>query len=138
MDNKFKEYIEEMKLCKPASLQTIATVENKLGVKFPRDYIELMMYSNGCEGNIGESYIQIWPIEEVIDANEACEVEKYTPGLILFGSDGGGEAFAFDMREDKIKYIMVPYMLEFDAVIEQGSSLLVFFERLYNGKIFDK
>jgi hypothetical protein len=64
-------------------------------------------------------------------------VEEYTPGLILFGSDGGEEAFAFDMRTDNIKYVMVPYMLEFEAIIDQGNSIIEFFERLYDGELYD-
>ena len=138
MDNKFRKYVDNMQLCQPASLDVITETENKLGIKFPSDYIEFMLFSNGCEGSIGESYLTVWPIEELVETNEDCEVEEYTPGLILFGSDGGEEAFAFDMRSDNIKYIMVPYMLEFDAVIEQGSSIIEFFERLYDGKLFDK
>lgn len=76
-------------------MEIISELENKLRVKFPIDYIEFMLFSNGYEGSIGESYIAIWLIEELIEANESCEVEEYTPGLILFGSDGGEEAFAF-------------------------------------------
>ena len=137
MDNKFEKYIEKEQLCQPSNLEVISEIENKLGVKFPSDYIEFMLFSNGYEGSIGESYIAIWPIEELIEANESCEVEEYTPGLILFGSDGGEEAFAFDMRTDNIKYVMVPYMLEFEAVIDQGNSIMEFFERLYDGELYD-
>jgi hypothetical protein len=138
MDNKFEKYIENAQLCQPSSLEVISEIENKLGVKFPSDYIEFVLFSNGYEGSIGESYIVIWPIEELIEANESYEVEEYTPGLILFGSDGGEEAFAFDMRTDNIKYVMVPYMLEFEAVIDQGNSIIEFFERLYDGELYDK
>jgi hypothetical protein len=138
MGYNFEKYVSDVQLSLPASIETILQTENKLGVKFPIGYIEFMLFSNGCEGTIGESYISIWPIEEIIDANENLEVEKYTPGLVLFGSDGGGEAFAFDMRGDSIKYIMVPYMLEFDAIIEQGNTIFDFFNRLYEGLLFDK
>ncbi|MFL0267407.1 SMI1/KNR4 family protein [Candidatus Clostridium radicumherbarum] len=138
MKNKFEKYVSDVELSMPTSIEIISETENKLGIKFPSDYIEFMLFSNGCEGTIGESYISIWPIEELIDTNENLEVEKYTPGLVLFGSDGGGEAFAFDMRGDTIKYIMVPYMLEFDALIEQGNTIFNFFDRLNNGLLFAK
>lgn len=42
------------------------------------------------------------------------------------------------MRTDNIKYVMVPYMLEFEAVIDQGNSIIEFFERLYDGELYDK
>jgi hypothetical protein len=138
MNNVFEKYINDLQLNEPARLQAIIDVENKLGIEFPIDYKEFLLFSNGCEGSIGESYICIWPIEELIEANEASEVDEYTPGLVLFGSDGGGEAFAFDMRNNNKKYIMVPLMLEFNAIIEQGNSLAYFFERSYNGQLFEK
>jgi cell wall assembly regulator SMI1 len=52
MDNKFEKYIENVQLCQPSSLEVISEKENKLGVKFPSDYIEIMLFSNGYEGRL--------------------------------------------------------------------------------------
>lgn len=46
----------------------------------------------------------------------------YAPGLFLFGSDGGGEAFAFDLRSNPPPVVSVPFvgmdlsLVEFVAV----------------------
>jgi len=138
MDGEFKKYITELGLNKPASLNTIEEVEKSLGIKFPSDYVDLMLFTNGCEGSIGESYIVMWPIEEIVQNNEDFEVEEYVPGLILFGSNGSGEAFGFDIRTEKPSYIMVPFLLELEAVIRQGSTINAFFERLYTDNLFEK
>ena len=138
MDGEFKKYITELGLNKPASLNTIEEVEKSLGIKFPSDYVDFMLFTNGCEGSIGESYIVMWPIEEIVQNNEDFEVEEYVPGLILFGSNGSGEAFGFDMRTEKPSYIMVPFLLEAEAVISQGSTINAFFERLYTDTLFER
>lgn len=137
MENNLKKYLNNLSLNTPASLSEIKDVEDKLGVKLPKDYIDFMMFSNGCEGSIGESYIVMWPIEELVQCNEDYEVEDYVPGLILFGSNGAGEAYGFDMRGEQVSYIMVPFMLEYEAIIRQGYTIHEFFERLYTGSLFE-
>ena len=37
-------------------------------------------------------------------------VSEFAPGLILFGSDGGGEAYAFDVREAVPIIVEVPFI----------------------------
>lgn len=48
MRYKFEKYIGGVQLSLPASVETISQTENRLGVKFPIDYIEFMLFSNGC------------------------------------------------------------------------------------------
>jgi len=44
-------------------------------------------------------YCQLWPAEEVLTSHAEYEVSQYAPGFLAFGSSGGGELFAFDVRE---------------------------------------
>jgi hypothetical protein len=44
-----------------------------------------------------------------MDFNEAYQTRKYAPGLFLFGSNGGGEAFAFDRRTNNC-VVNVPFV----------------------------
>jgi hypothetical protein len=63
------------------------------------------------EGFIGtDSYVIIWPIEKLAEMNKAYEVSINAPGLLLFGSDGGGEALAFDMRSSSYEVVSVPFV----------------------------
>jgi len=137
MQNVANKYLKDLVLDNPASIELIKDVENNLGIKFPKDYIDFMLLSNGCEGSIGENYIRFWKIEEIIQYNEEYEVQAYTPDIIIFGSNGGGEAFGFDMRNKNIKYIMIPFMFDYDDIIDQGYLLNDFFERLYTDSIFE-
>ena len=42
--------------------------------------------------------------------NGACEAEDRAPGLFIFGSNGGGEAYAFDTRTPEIPIVSVPFV----------------------------
>ena len=42
--------------------------------------------------------------------NRDYEVESYCPELLLFGSSGGGEAYAFDKRSLPWRVVEVPFV----------------------------
>ncbi len=89
---------------------SMKTVEDHFGCIFPEDYKVFLQLSNGGEGFVGEQYLILWRVEEIIGLNREYEVAEYAPGLILFGSNGGGEAFAFDIRDKQIKIVVVPFI----------------------------
>jgi hypothetical protein len=73
------------------------------------DYLAFMREHNGCDGPVGqEGNISIWPLEEVISATEGYHVSEFAPGLLLFGSDGGNEAYAFDRQDPRWPIVSVP------------------------------
>lgn len=43
-------------------------------------------------------YFQLWEESELEQFNSEYEVSRYAPGFFGFGSDGGGEMFAFDSK----------------------------------------
>ena len=89
---------------------TIRGFEATSGIRLREDYAAFLMQSNGGEGFIGEGYAMLWRLEELLEKNDAYKVDEYAPGLFLFGSDGGGEAFAFDIRSDKRPIVSVPFI----------------------------
>src|SRR5258706_13646045 len=81
----------------PAANSALQKFDQEAGFRLPDDYLQFLQQTNGGEGFVGaNAYIILWPIEELIKMNKAYEVAEYAPGLFLFGSDGGGEAYAFD------------------------------------------
>ena len=75
----------------------------------------------------------IWPIEEIISLNEAYSVNQYTPGILYFGSDGGDIAYAFDIRNENISIIEIP----FESIHIEDAQLCAygfndFIEKMYN------
>jgi hypothetical protein len=95
----------------PASTADIERFEEESRFKLPRDYAEFMQLSNGGGGFIGpNAYIILWQLGDLAEMNKAYHVEEYAPGLFIFGSDGGGEAFAFDARTSALPIVSVPFV----------------------------
>lgn len=89
----------------------IELVQQQAGFIFPDDYRNFLLYGNGAEGPIGEhGYIQLWALEELVELNQAYSVSEFAPGLFLFGSDGGDEAFGFDLRNPGMPIIQLPFI----------------------------
>jgi hypothetical protein len=95
----------------PAVEASLEDVRQRGGIGLPTDYGAFLRRWNGGEGFIGEkSYVILWTAEELLELNQAYQVNEYAPGLFLFGSDGGGEAFAFDLRRDPCSVVSVPFV----------------------------
>ncbi len=71
---------------------------SKIDFELPKGYIEFISNSNGAEGQLGGSYIILWPIEKLLILNEEYHVDEFAPGFFIIGSDGGGTAFATDKQ----------------------------------------
>jgi hypothetical protein len=97
--------------CNPPTAEAeIQRFQENAEIHLPDDYLRFLQYSNGGEGFIGNAYVILWRLEELLHLNQGYKVEEFAPGLFLFGSDGGGEAFAFDMRSDSMELVSVPFI----------------------------
>lgn len=105
-----KEHWDGWVLNAPAPDTLIKDVESFLGHLLPSDYRCFLRENNGGEGFISDSYLILWRAEELVDFNRDYEVEKYAPGLFLFGSNGGGEGYGFDLRGPEMVVVMVPFV----------------------------
>jgi hypothetical protein len=73
-----------------------------------------------------------WRIGELLEMNRAYEVADYAPGLFLFGSDGGGEAFAFDTRRGANPIVSVPFVgMELKMARPIASNFTAFLDELF-------
>jgi hypothetical protein len=95
----------------PAKWEAIERVQEKLGFSLPKSYVDFLLASDGGEGFIGESYLMLWKVEELIMMNAAYHVAEFAPKLFLFGSNGGGEAFGFDRRSEVCEIVSVPFIV---------------------------
>lgn len=68
--------------------------------RLPADYLEFMKRSNGGHGSVGKEHLIVFPAQEIALINDAAEVEKFAPGLLIFASNGGGQSYAFDLRNE--------------------------------------
>lgn len=94
----------------PAEAAVVDGLSASFGVKLPKDYTDFLREHNGGEGFIGDSYIIFFKAEELVDFNREYEVEKYAPGILLFASNGGGEAYGFDTHDVDMPIVRIPFI----------------------------
>jgi hypothetical protein len=127
--------VTDQLILKPgASIALLREIERTLGVSFPAQYVEFMTGSNGAEGFVGpNSYLMLWPVEEIASLNQTYEVHRFAPGLTLFGSDGGGTAYAFDTRSRTMPIFEMPFVgMNLKDVRMCGHTFVEFLEHLYD------
>ncbi len=83
-------------------------MEAQLARPLPEAYRDYLARQDGWEGFVGDAYLVLWRASELATFNEDYEVADYAPGLYLFGSNGGGSGFAFDLREPAMPIVLVP------------------------------
>lgn len=130
MDERVAELTRELKRRPPADEAAIEACERQLGFRFPADYREFLLEANGGEGFVAElAYLMLWPVEELPEDNEDYEVEEMAPGLVLFGSSGGGTFFAFEREGGGI--VDLPSMpVAGEDAKPAGATFAEFLERL--------
>ena len=83
--------LAEGRLDPPADTTAIANFVEEGGGVLPADYLDFFGKHDGGYGVLGEHYFVFWKVSELIQFNREYEVQKYAPGIFLFGSNGGGE-----------------------------------------------
>lgn len=84
----------------PASTDDIKLMEDTFG-QLPADYKELLEKSNGGSIYAYTTNLVIWSIKEVTQLHEEGDYYEYIPESLIFGSDGGGTVYCFDLRPGK-------------------------------------
>jgi hypothetical protein len=116
----------------PSDTAAIRQFETESSFSLPDDYARFLQQTNGGEGFVGKAYVILWRVEELLEMNKAYQVAEYAPGLFLFGSDGGGEAFAFDTRSDANPIVAVPFVgMELKLARPVARSFEAFLEELF-------
>lgn len=122
--NNIKKILSSVVTNTPTELFEIERTEEKIGIIFPDGYKELMLHSDGLEGSIGDSaYLVLWKLEEIFELNREYCVQEFAPGLVLFGTDGGDTAYAFDCREVPARIVSLPFIgMALDQIVECGTT----------------
>lgn len=66
-------------------------------MKLPDDFIRYLEGGLPRCGELAEFplWFEIWPENELEQANKDIQIEEYAPGFYGFAGDGGGEMYAF-------------------------------------------
>jgi hypothetical protein len=119
----------------PASLDSLTRCEASLGFSLPPDYAQALRQMNGGEGFIGKNYLVLWSVEEFVKMNTGTYFAEAAPGLLVFGSDGGGEAFAFDTRSAPPRIVVAPFIgMDWTTAIMIAPNFTAFLQHLYRSE----
>lgn len=102
-----------------------APIDEVCGVLLPEDYLAFMKEHNGGEGEIGETYLVLFPLEELGTVNDNYDTENILPDCAIIGGDGGGELYGVTADG---RYFNVPAIMDKEDVTYLGSSMKRFIE----------
>jgi hypothetical protein len=106
--NDIRSAISEMSLRTGASMKSINEVEQSLGLRFPQDFKQFLVLSDGAIGFVGSNYVELWSVKEIEDFNQALELRTISPDLLAFGTDGANEIYAFKFDETGSSIVQAP------------------------------
>lgn len=122
-----------------ASDEALDAAASQLDIDLPTDYRAAMRLVNGGESEFGESWVVLWKVEDLAETNAGYQVRDFAPGFTLLGSNGAGEAYAWDWRNrDRMRYVVIPFIFEAEAAIPCGESFEEFLTTLHAGIRFDR
>lgn len=101
-----------------ASAGALAALRAAAPLELPTEYFQLLEYSNGGEGSLPDPFFNLCldSAETASDFEHIGEFAKTALGLFVFGGDGGGQLFAFNLR------VAAPWpIVTFDGVDPDGS-----------------
>jgi hypothetical protein len=100
----------------PTTMAAIEAAEKALNLKFPKDYIELLLCSNGLDAETTwtvqyypsmeikeepEASLNLDDIQNVVENNIYYEVQHNSPNSLLIGVNGGSDGFMLDCSLEK-------------------------------------
>jgi len=121
----------------PASAISIERCKAEVGLPLPDDYVRFLRKMNGGKGFLGENaYLVLWRAEELAEMNAGYKVPEAPRELCLFGSNGAGEAFAFDTRTAPPPILAIPFIgLDWCDAILIATNFRDFLEVLFTSGI---
>lgn len=81
----------------PADKAALDSLSADTGLNLPEDYLAFMATSDGGEGDVGEAWIELWPVAQI---REALRVAPWYEGVVLFAGNGANTVYGFDHFRD--------------------------------------
>jgi|ERR1017187_595541 hypothetical protein len=94
----------------PAPSEALASLKTGLAKSLPESYFAFLTRANGGEGFINNRYVRLWRAEQLSEMNLGYKTAEFFPNLFFIGSNGGGEAYAFDLSGTDATVFEVPFI----------------------------
>ena len=81
---------------RPATEGEVEDAQSVLELQLPSEYLTVMRKHGGGEGWVEDGeYLKLWPVSELVANNRSLEAKRLVPGVVLIGTNGAGELFAY-------------------------------------------
>ncbi len=67
----------------------------------------MLEYGPGA-GFIGDSFLELWPPDRILEYNRDLEVRDYLSDVTLFATNGANEAFGFQPSGGRVVFVNTP------------------------------
>lgn len=122
----------------PATAEVILAAEGRLGVTFPEDYRRFLLSQDGLKGWFAEIYLELYPVQSVVDYTEAHDHQDRFPGLVFIGGDGASEAVGYDFRKAEPPIVLVNLVSAgWHEALYQAPTFTAFMEQRARGEDFN-
>jgi hypothetical protein len=119
----------------PASA-LLQEIETLIGFPLPDDYKYFLLNYKGFEHGIGDEYLHLWDLHELIENNEDYLITNNLPQTLGIGDDRGGEFIALEKITDNVhRVVLSPFVhISPQFHLDIGNSFTDFLMRLEAGK----
>lgn len=107
----------------------------------PEDYEAILTYSNGISIYGKATPFILFSIREVLALHREHDLYEYIPQSLVFGSDGGGTLYCFDLRpgmDKRVFFIREEYSRSdpdaYEQLTFQGSTLTDLIQRIIDNQ----
>ncbi len=110
-----------------------ALLESKARADLPAEYVELLRFSNGGEGPLAlpPLFFQLYSVEDCIALCHDSESVEQFPAFMFFGSNGGVESIAFDLRVGPpLPIVMIDRIAGPESAEEIAADMATFIEAI--------
>ncbi|MBB4806111.1 hypothetical protein HNP38_001383 [Chryseobacterium defluvii] len=132
IENGWKKHIENSE----NSSLIFEDIEKMIGFKLPDDYSEYVQNFYGGENFIGNEYIILWDLNDLVEYNQDYEIIQNLKNIIGIGGNGGGEFIGIEyLKDSEYRIVLCPLIgMNEKDFMEIGSSFSDFLMRLQLGK----
>ena len=115
---------------------SLAAIEAFIGFPLPDDYKYFLLNFRGFEQAVGEEYLHLWDVNELIENNEDYLITNTLPQTIGIGDDRGGEFIALEKITDNVyRIVLSPFVhISPQFHLDIGNSFTDFLLRLESGQ----
>jgi hypothetical protein len=122
-------YLQELQMNPGANDGSIGGLVEWAGSPLPSDYVELLRYSDGAEGPIGESaWLILNKSDEIPELTDLAQLTVFGTNLVAIGTNGSSKYYAIRLpsnADEAPEFVQIDPYLDVDEAIEYRTSSLL-------------